>query len=97
MIPDIIRHLASENIDLKLQCSSAIFKCASDKVARDIVRQSQGFEPLVGIIKDKNLRENKKLLAAASGALWKCAGSSENVKVMDEVSNYILILIPITN
>lgn len=32
MIFDIVSHLTSDNLDLKRQCSSAIFKCASDKV-----------------------------------------------------------------
>ena len=32
MITDIVHHLNSPNLDLKMQCSSAIFKCASDKV-----------------------------------------------------------------
>lgn len=32
MIHNIVVHLSSENFDLKMQCSSAIFKCASDKV-----------------------------------------------------------------
>lgn len=32
MIMDIVVHLSSDNLDLKMQCSSAIFKCASDKV-----------------------------------------------------------------
>lgn len=32
MINDIVQHLNSQNLDLKMQCSSAIFKCASDKV-----------------------------------------------------------------
>lgn len=32
MIQDIVNHLNCSNFDLKLQCSSAIFKCASDPV-----------------------------------------------------------------
>lgn len=34
MILDIVTHLTSDNLDLKMQCSSAIFKCASDKVGK---------------------------------------------------------------
>lgn len=30
---DIVVHLSSDNFDLKMQCSAAIFKCASDKVS----------------------------------------------------------------
>lgn len=36
MIYDIVSHLTSDNLDLKRQCSSAIFKCASDKVTGDV-------------------------------------------------------------
>jgi armadillo repeat-containing protein 4 len=63
MIQDIVVHLSSDNFDLKMQCSSAIFKCASDKMARDIVREAGGLESLVAIVKDKSIRENKALLA----------------------------------
>lgn len=32
MIPDIVGHLNSDDVELKMQCSRAIFKCANDKV-----------------------------------------------------------------
>lgn len=51
-----------------------------------MVREAHGLDPLVAIIKDKNNRENKLLLAAATGAIWKCATSDENVKQLDNVS-----------
>lgn len=35
MVPDIVYHLYSENLDIKLQCSLAIFKCASNRVSFD--------------------------------------------------------------
>ncbi|CRK87151.1 CLUMA_CG000960, isoform A [Clunio marinus] len=85
MIHNIVIHLSSENFELKMQCSSAIFKCASDKTARDIVREAGGLESLVAIIKDKSIRENKALLAAATGAIWKCSGSAANVKRLDQL------------
>jgi armadillo repeat-containing protein 4 len=34
MIADIVTHLTSDNLDLKMQCSSAIFKCATDEVIK---------------------------------------------------------------
>ena len=85
MIADIVSHLTSDNLDLKRQCSSAIFKCASDKTASDMVRESGGLEPLVGIARDKTVRDNKSLLAAATGAIWKCAVSESNVKKLDQL------------
>lgn len=85
MIPDIVNHLNSPNLDLKLQCSSAIFKCGVDRTVRRMVREANGLEPLVAITKDKAIRENKPLLAAATGAIWKCAASDKNVKQLDNV------------
>ncbi len=40
---------------------------------------------MVGIIKDKSIRENKQLLAAATGAIWMCAKTNANVKRLDQV------------
>ena len=59
------------------------------QTASDMVREAHGLEPLVAIAKDKNIRDNKSLLAAATGAIWKCAMSEENVKQLDNVS-YVL-------
>lgn len=51
-----------------------------------MVREAHGLEQLVAIAKDKNVRENKQLLAATTGAIWKCAMVEENVKQLDSVS-----------
>lgn len=51
-----------------------------------MVRESGGLEPLVAIAKDKTIRDNKLLLAAVTGAIWKCAASEENVKKLDLVN-----------
>lgn len=85
MIADIVNHLHSTNLDLKMQCSTAIHKCASDEVTRDLVREAGGLEPLVMIIKDKSIRDNKPLLAGATGAIWKCAANDANVKKFDQL------------
>lgn len=53
-----------------------------------MVREAHGLEQLMGIVKDKNMRENKPLLAAATGALWKCTLVEENVKHLDNVSRF---------
>lgn len=50
-----------------------------------MVREARGIEPLVAIAKEKSLRDNKPLLAAATGAIWKCAVSDENVTVLEQV------------
>lgn len=51
-----------------------------------MVREAHGLEQLMAIVKDKSMRENKPLLAAATGALWKCTLVEENVKHLDNVS-----------
>lgn len=61
MIFDIVSHLTSDNLDLKRQCSSAIFKCASDKVGglewgifggRVLIRTSHSFIQTRNRLKD---------------------------------------------
>lgn len=56
------------------------------------MREAHGLDPLVAIIKDKNVRENKPLLAAATGAIWKCAASDENVKQFDNVGIFSWVI-----
>lgn len=58
----------------------------------DMVRESHGLEQLVAIVKDKNMRENKSLLAAATGALWKCTLVEDNVRQLDNVSGLYYFL-----
>ncbi|XP_055921594.1 armadillo repeat-containing protein gudu [Eupeodes corollae] len=83
MIADIVSHLHSTNIDLKMQCSIALYRCARDPTTSDLVREAGGLEPLVMIIKDKANRENKALLSGATGAIWKCAATDANVQKLD--------------
>ena len=54
----------------------SIEQCAEEKETRDLVRQFGGLDPLVALL---NNTENKELLAAATGAIWKCSISPENV------------------
>lgn len=57
----------------------------------DMVREAHGLEQLMSIVKDKSMREIKPLLAAATGALWKCTFVEENVKQLDNVSSCVLL------
>lgn len=57
-----------------------------------MVRQHGGLDPLVAIIKDEEVHLNKPLLAAATGAIWKCAISIENVRRLDDL-NTVNILV----
>jgi armadillo repeat-containing protein 4 len=47
-----------------------------------LIRKYGGLEPLVKYL---TIRENKKLLAAATGAIWKCSKSKENVKIFKDL------------
>ncbi|KAJ7380448.1 Armadillo repeat-containing protein 4 [Desmophyllum pertusum] len=82
MIEDLVRNLKSENQELQMHCASAIFKCAEDDDTRDLVRKYGGLDPLVSL--SFNV-ENKELLAAATGAIWKCSISRENVTRFQEL------------
>lgn len=55
------------------------------QTARDLVREAGGLDPLVQIAKDRSIRDNKPLLAAATGALWQCAYSESNIKKLDQL------------
>ncbi|KAJ8278066.1 hypothetical protein GJAV_G00083450 [Gymnothorax javanicus] len=81
MIEDLVKNLSGDNQELQMHCASAIFKCAEDKTTRDLVRQYEGLKPLVTLLKET---ENKQLLAATTGAIWKCSISMENVEKFQE-------------
>lgn len=86
MIPDIVYHLFADNVEIKLESASAIYQCSVNKTASEMVRESHGLEQLVTIIKDKNIRDDKLLLAATTGAIWKCSiASRENLRQLDNV------------
>ncbi|XP_032872079.1 outer dynein arm-docking complex subunit 2 [Amblyraja radiata] len=76
MIKDLVRNLSSGSEELQTHCARAIFKCAEDEETRNLVRAHNGLGPLVKLF---SKTDNKELLAAATGAVWKCAISMENV------------------
>jgi hypothetical protein len=49
-------------------------QCAEDKEIRDLVRKYMGLRPLHDLLLKS---DNKALLAAATGAIWKCSMSRE--------------------
>ncbi|NXE31813.1 ARMC4 protein, partial [Ptilorrhoa leucosticta] len=81
MIENLVKNLSSEHEELQMHCASAIFKCAEDEETRDLVRKHEGLQPL-SVLLDNS--ENKQLLAAVTGAIWKCAISRENVLKFQE-------------
>ncbi|RXN05799.1 armadillo repeat-containing 4 [Labeo rohita] len=68
MIEDLVKNLSCDNQELQMHCASAIFKY-------------DGLKPLVMLL---NEAENKQLLAATTGAIWKCSISLENVAKFQE-------------
>lgn len=54
-----------------------------------MVRDADGLKLLVDIIKNPDMIGNKQLIAAASGAIWKCAASHANIKVLDQVDLHL--------
>ncbi|XP_005180225.2 armadillo repeat-containing protein gudu [Musca domestica] len=95
MVADIVNHLNSASLDLKMEGSTAIYKCAFDQATRDLVKEAGGLEPLVAIVKDKTIRENKPLLIGATGAIWMCAVSDANVMKFDQLRtvNHLVTLL----
>ena len=55
---------------------SIFFQCAEEEATRTLVREHDGLEPLASLLKCK---DDKDLLCATTGAVWKCSKSRENV------------------
>jgi hypothetical protein len=89
MIEDLVRNLRSNNAELQMHCASAIFKCAEEKETRDLIRHFHGLEPLIALI---SKTDNKELLAAATGAIWKCSISPENVVIFQKLKTVDLLV-----
>lgn len=50
-----------------------------------MIREAGGLELLVEAAQDTTNRSNKPLMAAVTGALWKCANSETSVKKLDSL------------
>ncbi|OCT73927.1 hypothetical protein XELAEV_18032888mg [Xenopus laevis] len=94
MIEDLVKNLRSENPELQMHCASAIFKCAEDEETRDLVRQYGGLQPLAMLL---GQFENKELLAAVTGAIWKCSISRDNVTKFQEFKVIETLVTLLTN
>ena len=83
MINDLVKNLLSSNAELQKHCASAIFKCAEDKEIRDLVRKYLGLRPLHDLLQKS---DDKPLLAAVTGAIWKCSISNEVIRFLHTIS-----------
>lgn len=70
---------------LRRYCAETIFKCSENAITREMVRQSGGLDPLVNMARNPKTKEDKPLLAAVTGAIWKTAISPENVERFDQL------------
>lgn len=71
---------------MRRYCAETIFKCSeNDPITRDLVRQCGGLDPLVAMVKNPKTKEDKPLLAAVTGAIWKTAITDENVERFDQL------------
>ena len=83
LVEHIVRHLKSDNIELKMHCASAFRKLCEDKESSDIVRNQKGLMPLVDLLE---FSENKELLIAATGAIWRCSATPKNAEVFEKAN-----------
>uniref|UniRef100_A0A8C6S616 Armadillo repeat containing 4 n=1 Tax=Neogobius melanostomus TaxID=47308 RepID=A0A8C6S616_9GOBI len=81
MIKDLVKNLSRDNDELQMHSASAIFKCAEDEKTRELIYQYKGPQRLAQLL---SKADNKPLLAAATGAIWKCSLSQKNVTKFQE-------------
>lgn len=79
-----------------MNCAAAIFKCADDEDVRRLVREYGGVRPLKELLEVPAYHDNRPLMAALTGAVWKCAISPENVEVLREL-NCVSLLIALSS
>lgn len=92
LLDDICIHLSKPNIELQRLCAFAIFKCAEDEESRELLGKQGALKPLVKLIEDPDNRNKKELVAAVTGALWKCALSMENVVKLQELGTVNILV-----
>ncbi|XP_072308414.1 outer dynein arm-docking complex subunit 2-like [Eucyclogobius newberryi] len=82
MIKDLVKNLSIENEELQMLSANAIFKCAEDEKAADVIHKYKGPERLAQLL---NKPENKQLFAAVTGAIWKCSLIQKNISKFQEL------------
>lgn len=94
IIYDVVWLLKNDDLKLKENCALTIFNCGPNKIARDIVRETNGLDMLCKLVKNENVRTNKRLLTAVTGGIWKCALSPENVARFNQ-NGLVAALVPL--
>ena len=88
LMEDLVANLRTASPQLKMLCAKAIFRLAEEEESRHLVKVHGGLEPLVELIKenkDNANRDNKLLMAAVTGALWKVSSNAENVDRLEDL------------
>ena len=85
--------LFPDSVKLRMLCANAIFRLAEEDESRNLVRMHGGLEKLVEMMKDDlnkpKAQSNMPVMAAVTGALWKCATNNlENVDRLQVVFNW---------
>ncbi|CAG9864036.1 unnamed protein product [Phyllotreta striolata] len=98
MVKDIVRHVFREDQpELIGYCATTIYKCGVNALIRDMVRQCGGLDPLVKILRDMTAREDKELMTAVTGAIWKLAKTVENVHRFDVLKTVDVLVSMLAN
>ncbi|XP_040583348.1 outer dynein arm-docking complex subunit 2 [Lepeophtheirus salmonis] len=85
MIEHLVKNLKTTSPELKMLCASAIFKMAEENDSRQIVKLHGGLKLLVELISESTNHNNKELMAAVTGAIWKCATTDDNVEIFGDL------------
>ena len=83
LIEPIVRHISSEDVEIKMHCASAIQKVCEDKQCCEMIRKHGALLPLTELLNDV---DDKPLCSAATGAIWKCSTSALNAEVFEQVN-----------
>ncbi|KAL1129974.1 hypothetical protein AAG570_012918, partial [Ranatra chinensis] len=96
MLSEMVRFLSSENAQLKKHSASALFKCAEEAKTGQLVREHGGLDPLVSIMRGCSQDGDPELLAAATGAVWKCSFLPDNIRRLEQL-NTVQLLVQLLN
>jgi len=83
LVAQLVRHVKSDNLELKMHCASAIRKICEDRESSEIVRIDKALLPLVELLQ---YTDNKDLLVAATGAIWKCSLAPQNAAIFEKAN-----------
>lgn len=92
MISDIVQHLKSKNDEVKTKCCFALMECAIDRDIRNLIRSTTGLNCLVNALEESIASNADKLKEASTGAIWKCAKSTENIIELSNLSTFSVLM-----